>query len=211
MNTLDQPAVRTVLARLHEAARSDPARWEERRRQQALSPPAPGPDPLVRMGNLYLAVGEDDGRLLHVLARAARARRIVEFGASFGVSTLYLAAAAEHTDGQVITTEAHPQKCAALRSNLADAGLAHRVELLEGDARETLRSVKGPIDLLVLDGWKSQYLPVFELLRPALRPGALVAADNINHPAAAAYADRVDTGPGLITQRVGELALTVVA
>ena len=201
--------MQAVLQRLHAAAKHDPERWAERRAQQAASPPPPGPDPLVRMGELYLAVGEDDGRLLHVLARAMQAKRIVEFGASYGVSTLYLAAAAEEVDGLVITTEAHPDKCAALRANLAEAGLAHRVELLEGDARETLREVEGPIDLLVLDGWKSQYLPVFELLKPALRSGALVAADNIAHPAAAAYVERV-AQDDVVTQRIGELALSVV-
>ena len=209
MNALTDPTLDAVLDRLHAEARNDPARWEERRRHQAAHPPPPGPDPLVRMGALYLAVGREEGRLLHLLAYAMRARTVVEFGASYGVSTLYLAAAAEAVDGRVITTEAHPDKCAALRANLAEAGLAHRVELLEGDARETLQAVAGPIDLLVLDGWKSQYLPVFELLRPKLRAGALVAADNINHPAAADYVAAVEGGE-LVTERMGELALTLV-
>lgn len=209
MNSLRDPALSRVLDRLHAQARDDEARWAERRRQQALQPPADGPDPLVRLGSLYMAFGREEGELLYLLARGIRAARMVEFGASFGVSTLYLGAAAKDNGGCVITTEVHPDKCVALRRHLADAGLAGQVELREGDARETLKAVQGPVDLLVLDGWKSMYLEVLHLLQPVLRDGALVVADNISHAATRPYVDAIQApDSGFVTRTVGDLALS---
>ncbi len=210
MNTLaDNPRLATVLGRLHAAAADDAARWAQRRADQEAGR-LPAHEGLVRMGELYLAVSPSEGRLLYLLARATRARRMVEFGASYGVSTLYLAAAAQDTDGGLITTEAHPDKCRALRANLAEAGLADRVTLLEGDALQTLADLAGPVDLLLLDGWKSLYLPLLHLLRPQLADGALVLADNVDHAAAQDYVTFVEApGSGFVTHTVGDLAVSV--
>ncbi len=152
MNGLSDPNVAACLARLHEAAARDSARRRSSWRRGA------DDDVLIRMGDFYLAVSPAEGRLLYVLARGGRAASIVEFGASFGVSTIYLAAAARDNGGHVVTTEVHPDKCAALRESFARAGVEDCVTLLEGDARETLAGVEGPVDLLFLDGWKSMYL-----------------------------------------------------
>jgi predicted O-methyltransferase YrrM len=59
------------------------------------------------------------------------------------------------------------------------AGLADHAEVRLGDARETLRDLPEPIDLVLLDGWKDLYLPILKLVTPRLRPGAVVLADNI--------------------------------
>ena len=142
---------------------------------------------LVRMGDLYLSISEAEGMLLYLLARACRAHRIVEFGASYGISTLYLAAAARDNAGSLITTEVHPKKCAAIHATLRKAGLTEVVELLEGDARVTLAGIDGLVDFVFLDGWKSLYLPVLHILKPKLRQGTLIFADNINHAAAQDY------------------------
>lgn len=209
MNTLENSAVARVLQRLHAAAASDDTRWAQRRADQD-SGHLPADEGLVRMGELYLAVSPSEGRLLYLLARAARARRLVEFGASYGVSTLYLAAAAQDTGGALVTTEAHPDKCRALRATLAEAGLDNRVTLLEGDALETLADLPGPIDFLLLDGWKSLYLPVLTLLRPRLTQGALVLADNVDHAAAQDYVTFIDApGSGFLTHTVDDLALSM--
>jgi predicted O-methyltransferase YrrM len=151
----NHPAAQAVLDRLHAAASGDRKCRSER------TASAGGGDALVRLGAFYLAVSQEEGRLLSILARAIKARKIVEFGASFGVSTIYLAAAAKENGGSLITTEVHPEKCATLRTSLDEAHLADTVTLLEGDARETLKGVSGPIDMLFLDGWKSAYHPVF--------------------------------------------------
>jgi predicted O-methyltransferase YrrM len=117
--------------------------------------------------------------MLYLTARAIGARTIVEFGTSFGISTIYLAAAARANGGSVIGTELESKKVNAARANVAQAGLAQFVSILEGDAMNTLANVKQPIDFLLLDGWKDIYLPMIEMLAPKMRAGAVVLADNI--------------------------------
>ena len=120
------------------------------------------------------------GTLLYLLARGIGARRIVEYGTSFGVSTVYLASALrDNGGGTLIGSELEPAKVAAARRTLDEAGLADLVEIREGDARETLADPGGEIDLLFLDGFAPLYLPLLRLLETRLRPGALVVADNL--------------------------------
>jgi len=135
---------------------------------------------MTRAKNLYLAVSRETAVLLYMLARSARARSIVEFGTSFGISTLHLAAALkDNGGGRVIGTEFEPSKVVRARENVAAAGLSDYVEIRAGDALETLaRDLPESIDLVLLDGAKSLYRPVLALLEPRLRPGALVVADN---------------------------------
>ncbi len=133
-----------------------------------------------RMKDVPLAVSRETGQLLYVVARGCRAASIVEFGTSFGLSTLYLAAALrDNGGGRLITSEFEPSKLARARANLAAAGLADLVELREGDALDTLgRDLPGSIDLVLLDGAKALYPDVLARLASRLRPGALVVADN---------------------------------
>jgi predicted O-methyltransferase YrrM len=133
----------------------------------------------------------EEGRFLYLIARANNAKRIVEFGCSFGISTVYLAAAARENRGSVLTTEFEPMKVAGARENLSSAGLADVVTVLEGNALETLQNIEGPIDLLFLDGMKHLYLSVLELLRQRLRLGAVILADNVDMPSARPYANVV--------------------
>jgi predicted O-methyltransferase YrrM len=104
----------------------------------------------------------------------------VEFGTSFGVSTLHLAAALrDNGGGQLISTEFEPAKVAQANANLAEAGLADLVEIRSGDALETLgQGLPERIDLVLLDGAKGLYLKILSLLESRLRPGALIVADN---------------------------------
>jgi len=149
-----QPSAQNTLDELHAASANDKQRWSERSKA-AETDNSSGGGALVRLGEFYLAVSRDEGEFLYVFARAIGARNIVEFGASFGISSIYLAAAAKDNDGTLTTTEVHPEKCAALRDTFRQAELSGVVNLLEGDARETLRDINAPIDLLFLDGWKS--------------------------------------------------------
>jgi predicted O-methyltransferase YrrM len=128
----------------------------------------------------YLAVSRDTARLLYMLVRAAGARSVVEFGTSFGVSTLHLAAGLrDNGGGRIITTEFEPSKASRAQENFAVGGLADLIELREGDALQTLaRDLPGKIDLVLLDGAKSLYPAVLTLLEEHLQPGALVIADN---------------------------------
>jgi predicted O-methyltransferase YrrM len=134
-------------------------------------------------------VSATSGRLLYTLVRAARPATVVEFGTSFGISTLYLAAAIrDNGTGQVITTELSADKASAARQSFAATGLDDLITLLHGDARETLADLGASPGLVLLDGWKDLCLPVLRLLEPALAPGALVVADDI---------DLADLGPYL--------------
>jgi predicted O-methyltransferase YrrM len=136
-----------------------------------------------KLKDFALPVSRETGKLLYLLARAGNARSIVEFGTSFGLSTLHLAAALrENGGGRLITCEFEPSKLAIARDNLATGGLADLVEFREGDALETLASdLPDTIDLLLLDGAKSLYIDVLKLVESRLRPGAVIVADNTDY------------------------------
>ncbi|WP_395390990.1 class I SAM-dependent methyltransferase [Novosphingobium sp. BL-8A] len=130
-----------------------------------------------------LPVSPESGRLLYMLARSGNARTIVEFGTSFGISTIHLAAALrDNGGGLVITTEFEPTKVEKARAHLAEAGLADLVEIRVGDALETLaEGLPDSVDLVLLDGAKSLYPDVLDRLESRLRPGAFVLADNADY------------------------------
>ncbi len=133
-----------------------------------------------RLKDLWLPVSRETGELLYMLARSMNATTIIEFGTSFGISTLYLGAALrDNGGGRIITTEFEPSKVARARQNIADAGLSDLIEVREGDALQTLANdMPEAIDLLVLDGAKALYPEVLALVEARLRPGALVLADD---------------------------------
>lgn len=136
-----------------------------------------------RLKDFPLAVSREAGRLLYMLARSTRARNIVEFGTSFGISTLHLAAALrDNGGGRVITSEFEPSKIARARDNLTAGGLVDLVEFREGDALQTLSAdLPETIDLLLLDGAKALYPEILSLVESRLRPGAFIVADNADY------------------------------
>lgn len=96
-----------------------------------------------------------------------------------GLSTIHLAAAVfDAGGGRVIGTELEPSKAQRARIHLEAAGLGSFVEIRDGDARETLKSVEGDIDLVLLDGTFTLYLPILKVLEPHLKPGSLIFAEN---------------------------------
>jgi predicted O-methyltransferase YrrM len=128
----------------------------------------------------FLSVSPEFGRFLYMCARACKAKRIVEFGSSMGISTIYMATALRDMGGgRLIGTELEPSKAERAQANVAAAGLTDLVEFRIGDARETLKAgVGGDIDMVMLDGAFTLYLPVLKLLEPHLRPGALIIGEN---------------------------------
>lgn len=132
------------------------------------------------MADKMVALEPDKSRFCYLTCRALRARSVVEIGTSFGVSTLYLAAAVKANGGGVVTgTEHEAAKAAAARATWAETPLADQIELLEGDLRETLRGLTGPVDFVLMDIWTEMARPAIELVSPHMRPGSVVIADNI--------------------------------
>jgi predicted O-methyltransferase YrrM len=125
----------------------------------------------------------EQGDLIYLLCRGMKATRVVEFATSFGMSTLYFAAAMrDNGGGVVIGSELVPAKAAVAKRNLADAGLADYAEIREGDARRTLRDL-GPVDFVLIDGWPGGGGPslarqVTEIVAPQLRAGGYLMNDN---------------------------------
>ena len=129
----------------------------------------------------FIPVSPDAGRFLYSLVRAKSTGTVIEFGTSLGISTIYLAAAIRDRGvGKVITTELHAGKAEKARENIRAAGLLDYVDVRQGDALKTLGDITGGVTLLFLDGWKNLYLPVLQMLEPALEPGAIVIADDLD-------------------------------
>jgi predicted O-methyltransferase YrrM len=164
-----------------------------------------------RLKDLWLPVSRETGVLLYMLARSTNARTVVEFGTSFGISTLHLAAALrDNGGGCLITSEFEPSKVARAREHLTAGGLIDLVEIRAGDALDTL-SVDLPesIDLLLLDGAKALYGDILNLVENRLRPGALIVADNADY--SPEYLERVRSPKGgyLSTPVGGDVELSV--
>lgn len=188
---IGDPKITAVLKRMHAAASGQKFKIVRNLAplfaRQLLKTRGPiGWDELSRRAkDLYLPLSPEQGDFCYLTARAIGARRIVEFGTSFGISTIYFAAAIRDNcrgegGGLVIGTEMVADKVAQARENLNEAGLAEFAEIREGDALVTLaKDLEGPIDMILLDGWKDGYMPVIRLLAPLLRAGGVVLADNI--------------------------------
>lgn len=183
-STIRSEPTRSVLERLHRDAKGDRLRFvglvpsllygfaTGKKLWDVMTPRA--------MKDFYIPVSPEQGQFLYLTARALGARTIVEFGTSFGISTIYLAAAVkDNGGGVVIGTEIEESKHAQALAHITEAGLAEFVDVRLGDALETLRDIPEPVDMVLLDGWKELYVPVLACVKPRLRLGAVVLADNI--------------------------------
>jgi predicted O-methyltransferase YrrM len=188
MSVLHDPALERLLARLH--GQSD-AQVEAMRAYHAARDKETSSSQEVAAGRLkefrsdkLVALDRDKAEFCYQLCRANNARRIVEIGTSYGVSTLYLAAAVRDNvragggDGIVIGTEYEPNKAKAARQHFEEAGLAGLIDLREGDLRQTLKQIDGPVDFVLVDIWIAMARSALELVAPHLRPGAIVICDN---------------------------------
>jgi predicted O-methyltransferase YrrM len=180
-NSLANPAVSSVLDKLFTAAdEGDDAKLAEiAAKHGKVTGSGTALERAELFGDLYIPVSPECGRLLYSLVRTARPQTVVEFGTSFGIATIYLAAAIRDNGvGRVISTELNAAKAQQARENIAKTGLADVVEIVTGDALQTLAGLTGPVGFALLDGWKELYLDMLRVIEPKLSPGALVAADD---------------------------------
>jgi predicted O-methyltransferase YrrM len=204
MNTLLLPEVQSVLNRLHALAESrDGAIIQQVRGPGSTWESATSEQRATLLRDALLPIPRNGGQFIYAVARSISAARIVEFGTSFGVSTIYFAAALrDGGGGLVIGSELEATKVAKANQHVAEAGLSQYVDIRPGDALQTLRDTGGTIDLLFLDGWKELYLDVLKLVTPNLLPGAVVLADDVNlfPDELAAYLDYVrDPAHGFVS------------
>jgi predicted O-methyltransferase YrrM len=158
--------------------------------QHAVPAESSAQDRADALSEFYLPVTPEAGRLLYALVRASRPTTVVEFGMSLGISAIHLASAVrDNGEGRVVTTELSADKVAVATRNFADAGLDDVITVLHGDALDTLASTEGPVQFVLLDGWKDLYMQVLKVLEPRLSPGALVVADNTSMPGLEPYLD----------------------
>jgi len=186
--SLDEHKIKSVLNYLHEEARKDI--WQFSKfgflifrdlfsGKKHIFSKDPGTKSHA-FKNIYVSVGEEEGKCLYMIARSIGARNIIEFGTSFGISTIYLAASVkDNGGGKVISTEIEAEKVEQARENISRAGLEDIVEIRLGDAVETLQAVDMEIDMLFLDGWKSLYLPLVQQLANNMHKNAIVIADDV--------------------------------
>jgi predicted O-methyltransferase YrrM len=189
-NTLQDPRVATVLDRMYTEAKNQMSLLRERIGD--FDRPMSAQQRADAMSEFYIPVTPEAGHLLYALVRATRPTTVVEFGMSFGISAVHLASAVrDNGSGRVVTTELSSTKIASAKQTFAETGLDGQITILEGDALSTLAGVDGPVEFVLLDGWKDLYLPVIELLEPRLSTGALVVADNASATDMQPYLDRV--------------------
>ncbi|MBN1420984.1 MAG: class I SAM-dependent methyltransferase [Planctomycetes bacterium] len=154
----------------------------------------------MRRGPRYANVSPTDGRLLRMLAESVGAKTVVEIGTSTGESGVWFALALRTTGGKLYTHEIDAGRAKIAQKNFQKAGVADIITIIQGDAHETVKQHKGPIDVLFLDADKEGYIDYLEKLLPIVRPGGLIIAHNMNpRQADPRYVKYITETPGLDT------------
>ncbi|HKH52140.1 MAG TPA: class I SAM-dependent methyltransferase [Mycobacterium sp.] len=199
--TLQDARVASTLDRMYSESTAQFAQLRENREVFERFANASAQERADALSDIYMPVTPEAGRLLYALVRAARPSIIVEFGMSLGISAIHLASAVrDNGSGRVVTTELSAAKVTAAKKTFAATGLDGLITVLEGDALTTLADLDGPVEFVLLDGWKELYLPVTRLLEPKLSAGALIIADNTSMDDTKPYLQHVrDPGNGYVS------------
>lgn len=145
--------------------------------------------------DVYLSISKEQGEDLIQLIKQNNIKNVVEFGTSFGISTLYLAQGVLETGGHVITTELVEEKAVKAIENFKTAGINDLINVKVGNALDTLQNHSEPIDLLLLDGWKDLYLPLFEMLESNFHSDTFIYVDNADMADTKAFLKTVSQNP----------------
>jgi caffeoyl-CoA O-methyltransferase len=124
-------------------------------------------------------VAPTTGQFLFAFVAPQTDCEVLEIGGSRGYSSIWLGAGVRYLGGRVLSLENDPEKCEAWRRNVVEAGLEDWMELVEGDAFETLPAIDDVFDVCFLDAEKDDYERLFELAWGKLEPGAVIVADNV--------------------------------
>lgn len=194
---------------LHQDAQKDFSRMGRGIVKSVFTSPQPSD-----LRNAYLAISKAQGEKLYNILIENNCKNIVEFGTSFGISTIYLAEAARVTGGKVITTELIESKAQTAAKNFEKAGVSEFIDIRVGDAIASLKNYEETIDFLFLDGWKDLYLPLLKQLEPNFKSGTLIYADNMNFESTKPYADYILQKQDKYTTQIvddGKAFLSIVA
>jgi predicted O-methyltransferase YrrM len=137
----------------------------------------------------------ETGRLLATLVAALRPRRVLEIGTAIGYSTLHMARELG-PDGRIVTLERNPERIRQALDFWTRGGVTDRIELVAGDALESLGRLDGPFDLVFLDAAKTEIDAYLERLGGRLSPHALLVVDNLLMSGEAALPEGLDTSWG---------------
>jgi caffeoyl-CoA O-methyltransferase len=149
-----------------------------------------------------------DGRVLRLLTEAANAKTVVEIGTSNGYSGIWFCLALRTTGGKLITHDIDEGRASLARENFKRAGVDNLVTLVMGDAHETVKKLKEPIDILFIDADKEGYTDYLEKLLPLVRPGGLILAHNIDQ-VGQDFINAITTNPDLETIQLAGVTVTL--
>jgi len=190
MIAIQQKQIKDILGQLYNDSKSDYFKLAKGFAKSIFRPIQP-----KDFENVYLSISEAQGEGLKQLIQQNNIKNIVEFGTSFGISTLFLAAGVLETQGQIITTELLKSKARKAQYNFEKAGVSDLIELRVGDATETLKNHDTPVDLLLLDGWKDLYLTVFRMLEPNFHADTFIYVDNADMADTQAFLKTISQNP----------------
>mgnify|MGYP003627212033 FL=1 len=186
MITATQNSITTTLSELYNDAKNDKTRIIKGLVKSIIRPMQP-----EDFKHAYLSITEEQGLFLVELIKKNKLKNIVEFGTSFGISTLFLAQGALETKGRIITTELIASKAEKAMENFKKAEVSNIIDVRIGDAMQTLQNHKEPIDLLFLDGWKDLYQPLFNMLESNFHTNTIIYVDNANMSESRAFLKEV--------------------
>jgi len=199
--------IETTIAKLYKDSKNDSLRMIKGAVKSIIRPIQP-----ADFKDAYLAISNEQGKDLVHLILKNNIQHIVEFGTSFGISTLFLAQGVLQTGGSIITTELIDSKAKKAIKNFKTAGVSDLIELRVGNALDTLANHDKPIDLLLLDGWKDLYLPLFRLLEPNFHDHTIVYVDNADMADSRTFLKQVKINPRYHLQfkHQGKVALITI-
>jgi len=125
------------------------------------------------------SIPRETGIFFNILLKALKAKRILEIGTSQGYSTIWLGLVAKENGGKVISLENNPESYKNAVKNIREAGLDKVMQIILGDAKETIKKLSGPFDFVFIDAEKVDYITYFDLVFPKVKKNGLIMADNI--------------------------------